>query len=222
MNRPPLLGLAATFLVAACAPNVTGNGVPGAVERAVAPFDAVDISLAIEATVTASAATQRVTLSGDENLLQYVLTPVEGGVLSTRLQDVSGITSIHPLRLIAQVASLRAVRASQAAIVEVRDAGSTDPGFTFEVEASGAGHVLLKGPGGQQLSVVLSGAAGLDATAYPVEGVDAVVSGASTLRVHSSGGVVGSASGASHVEISGGGTCAALVLDLTSTCHASP
>jgi hypothetical protein len=163
-----------------------------------------------------------VTLSGDENLLPYVLTPVESGVLVTRLHDIPGIASVHPLRLIAQVASLHAVRATEAAIVEVQGAGSTDPGFTFDVEAGGAGHVLLQGTGGHQLTVTLSGAAGLDASAYPVDTVAAALSGASTLKVHSGGDVVGTAAGASRVEISGGGTCARLVLDLSSTCRSSP
>jgi cytoskeletal protein CcmA (bactofilin family) len=46
------------------------------------------------------------------------------------------------------------------------------------------------------------------------------LSGASTLRVHSTGDVTGSASEASHVEISGGGSCAALVLSTAAVCVA--
>ena len=60
-----------------------GNGELGEETRTVAPFDAVDISLGAEATVTANATAQRLTVSVDENLLQYILTPVEDGVLKT-------------------------------------------------------------------------------------------------------------------------------------------
>jgi hypothetical protein len=222
MNRFSRIGLAAAVALAACDPKVTGNGVIAVVDRPVEPFDAVDISLGIEATVTAHAAVQRVTLSGDENLLQYLLTSVQAGVLVTRIHDIAGVASVHPLRLIAEVAALHAVRATEAAIVEVQGAGSTDPAFNFEVNAASAGHVLLQGTGGHQLSVTLSGASGLDASAYPVDTAAAALSGGSTLKVRTAGDVVGTAVGASRVEISGGGSCALLVLDLSSTCHAVP
>jgi hypothetical protein len=218
MNRLRI-GLAASLALTACHPHLVGNGVLGEELRVVAPFDAVDVSLAIEATVTANAPSQRVTLSGDENLLPYVLTPVEAGVLKTRLHGTSGIDSVHPLRLTAQATALHAVRTSEAAIVDVKDAGSAAPGASFEVEASGASHVQLQGTGGPQLLVNLSGASTLDAWAYPVAGATVTVSGASTLRLHVSGDPVGTVSGASRVEITGDGTCAALTVSADSTCQ---
>jgi hypothetical protein len=218
MNRLLRLGFASTLALSACHPHLAGNGVLGEEVRVVAPFDAVDITLGIQATVTANATTQKVTISGDENLLAYVLTPVEAGVLKTRLHGTSGIEPVLPLRITAQATALQAVHASQAANVDVKGAGDPAPGFVFEVEASEASHVQLQGIGGQQLQVNLSGASGLDAWAYPVAEATVQVSGGSLLRLHSASDPVGSVSGASSVQITGGGRCAALTVGAGSSC----
>jgi hypothetical protein len=218
MNNLLGFGLVASLALSACSPHVSGSGVLAEETRTVAPFDAVDISLAIEATVAANAEHQSVTISGDDNLLQFVLTPVEAGVLKTQLHGTPGIIPIHPMRITAQATALHAVRATQAANVAVTGAGDSHDGFVFEVEASGASHVQLQGPGGHQLQVNLAGASGLDAWSYPVAAASVVLSGASTLRVHSTSDVTGSASEASQVEITGGGSCAALVLSTAAVC----
>jgi hypothetical protein len=220
MRRRLHIALAATLALAACHPNLVGSGVLGEEVRAVAPFDAVDVSLGIEATVAANAAAQKVTISGDANLLQYVRTPVEAEVLYTRLHGTAGIEAVLPIRISAQATALRAVRATEAAHVDVSGAGDLTPGFLFEVEAGGASHVLLQGIGGQQLSVKLSGGSGLDASAYPVAGATLLLSGGSTLRVHSSGDPTGTVSGGSAVQVTGGGRCAALTLSADSSCAA--
>jgi hypothetical protein len=220
MNRSPRLLLAVALALfaalVACDPHVAGNGELGEETRTVAPFDAVDVSLGAEATVTANATAQRLTVSVDENLLQYVLTPVEDGVLKTRLNGVNGIDSVHPLRIVAQAKALRAVRATEAANVDVKGAGG--PGLAFEVEAAGLSNVQLQGPGGDLLQVRLTGGSGLDAFAYPVAGANVALSGGSSLRVNSQSDPVGTATERSHVDITGGGTCAALVRSADSDC----
>ena len=218
MNRLLRLSLLSALALTGCHGAVTGNGVLGEEQRPVAPFDAVDISLGIEAFVTANAAAQQVVISGDENLLQFVLTPVEGGVLSTQLHGTSGIEPVHPIQLAVKATALHSVRAHEAAAVDVKDAGDPAPGFTFEVVAAEASQVQLQGTGGHQLTVNLSGASRLDAWSYPAAAASVLVSGASVLRIHAAADVTGSASGASVVEITGGGTCAALVLSTGATC----
>jgi len=218
MSRLVPISLLGALALAACNPLLSGNGVLGQETRTVAPFDAVEVSLAFEATVTANAPAQSLSVSGDENLLQHILTPVESGVLKTRLDGIDGVDSIHPLRLLAQARALRAVRATEASNLDVKGAGSTEEGFTFEVEASGLSNVQLQGPGGEQLRVNLSGGSGLDAFAYPVAGANVLLTGGSTLRVNSASDVVGSAADKSRVEITGGGTCAALARSGAATC----
>jgi hypothetical protein len=219
MNRLLPIGLVSLLALAACNPHVSGNGVLGEEQRTVAPFDGVDISLAAEATITANATTQKLTVSVDENLLQYIVTPVEAGVLKTRLNPiVTGIDSVHPLRIVAQAKALHDVRATEAANVDVKEAGDADPGFTFEVVAAGLSNVQLQGPGGGQLRVNLSGGSGLDAWSYPVAGANVALTGGSSIRINSTTDVVGSAADRSRVEITGGGTCKALALSGASTC----
>jgi hypothetical protein len=218
MSRLLPISLLGALALTACNPLLSGNGVLGQETRTVAPFDAVEVSLAFEATVTANAPAQSVSISGDENLLKHILTPVEAGVLRTRLDGVDGVESIHPLRLLAQARALRAVRATEASNLDVKGAGSTEEGFTFEVEAAGLSNVQLQGPGGERLRVNLSGGSRLDAFAYPAAGANVLLTGGSTLRVNSASDVVGSAADTCRVEITGGGTCAALVRSGSATC----
>lgn len=218
MNRLFRISVLSALALAACKPHVSGNGVLGEEQRTVAPFDGVDISLSAEATITANSSTQKLTVSVDENLLQYILTPVEGGILETRLNGITGIDSVHPLRIVAQAKAFNYVRATETSYVDVKGAGDSAADFTFVVAAAGKSNVQLQGIGGAQLRVNLSGGSGLDARAYPVTGANVMLTGGSHLQLNSVGDVVGSAADKSTVEITGTGTCAALQLTTGATC----
>ncbi len=219
MQRLPLLALASALALTACHAQVEGNGQPATEQRTVGAFDEVEVGVGIEAAVTANAAAQALSLSGDSNLLQYIQTVVEGTALKVRLRGVDRIEPIIPLRLTVQVPALHRLKASEASILEVSGAGSGAPGFSFEVEASGRSNVHLAGPGGQLLQVNLSGGAGLDAKGYPVAEANVLVSSGAQLELDATGDPVGSASDArSSVVITGGGTCTALVLAGGATC----
>jgi hypothetical protein len=224
MNRlTPLvlpLGLVATLALAACHGDVQGNGLLGSEQRGVDSFDQLEVGVGIEAAITANAASQLVTVSGDSNLLEYIQTVVQAGTLKVRLHNTDRIDPIIPLRLAVQATALHRVRAYEAAILEITGAGSSAAGFGFEVEASARSNVHLAGPGGHQLQVNLSGGAGLDASGYPVAEANLLLSGGSQLSLQSSGDPVGSASAGSSVVITGGGTCAALALSGNANCQA--
>jgi hypothetical protein len=211
--------LLSTLALAACNSQVQGNGELGVEQRTVAPFDAVEISLGIEAAVTANAATQALSLSGDSNLLPYILTPVEAGLLRTVLHDIGGIDPINPLRLSAQAVTLHRVRAAEASIVDVNGAGSAAAGFAFTVEADGRSSVSLAGPGGHELVVKLSGGAALDAWSYPVASANLLLTGGSLLRLNCSGDPTGSAADKSSVTVTGGGRCDGLTLTGEAKCE---
>jgi hypothetical protein len=220
MKRLLPFALASTFALAACHTQVEGNGQLGIEQRPAGPFDEVEVEAGIEAAVTASAAAQALVLSGDSNLLQYIQTVVEGSALKVRLHGVDRIDPIIPLRLTVHATALHRLKAAEASILEVSGAGSDAPGFGFEVEASGRSNVHLAGPGGRRLQVNLSGGAGLDATGYPVAEVNLLVSGGSLLDLHTIADPAGSASAGSRVTVTGGGTCAALVLSGGAICQA--
>jgi hypothetical protein len=219
MNRLPRLLLVSTLALLACKAEVKGNGELGHEHRTVAPFDEVEISLGFEAAITANAAAQDLELSGDSNLLPFILTPVEAGVLETRLHLVASIDPINPLQLSARATALRRVKATEASIVEVTGAGSTDDGFSLVVEAAGQSNVHLAGPGGHRLQVILAGASALDASSYPVAVAEVQLTGLASLRVNSATDVTGSAD-RSTVVVTGGGGCAALRLTGGATCQA--
>jgi hypothetical protein len=220
MNLLHRLGLVSTLALLACDAKVQGNGEQGVEHRSVAPFDEVEVSLGIEATLTANAEQQPIALSGDSNLLPFISTPVEAGVLKTRLRVISGIDPVTPLRLVAQDALLRRVKASEAAIVEVKGAGSAAEGFAFEVEAEGQSSVQLGGSGAHLLQVKLSGGSALDASGWPAGGANVLLTGGSRLQVRTSGELVGTAADKSSVVVTGGGSCAGLLLSGAATCQA--
>jgi hypothetical protein len=214
------LGLLAMLVLAACHGDVQGNGLLGTEQRGVGAFDQLEVGVGIEAAVVAGAASQVVTVSGDSNLLEFIETVVQAGVLKVRLHHTDRVDPIIPLRLTVQATALHRVRAYEASILEISGAGSGAAGFSFEVEASARSSVHLAGPGGHQLQVNLSGGAGLDASGYPVAEANLLVSGGSQLSLQASGDTVGSASAGSSVVITGGGSCAALVLSGNATCQA--
>ena len=211
--------LLSTLALAACRSQVQGNGELGVEQRTVAPFDAVEISLGIEAAVTANAAAQALTLSGDSNLLPLIRTPVEAGLLRTTLHGVDGVDPINPLRLSAQAVRLQRVKAIEASIVDVNGAGSAAAGFAFTVEADERSSVSLAGPGGHELIVKLSGGALLDASSYPVASANLLLTGPSVLRLDCSGDLTGSAADKSSVTVTGGGRCDGLTLTGEATCQ---
>jgi hypothetical protein len=209
---PALLALAS---LSACDTFVAGNGVFREETRVVDPFDGLDIGFGIETTVTAGAATRSVVISGDENVIQYIDTRVEGGILVTRLSGTGDFSSVHPVRLVISTPELASVRAFGDARVDV--IGAAAPAFAVEgVERS---VVTLAGAGGASLSVVLDGGARLDAHGYPVDTADLTLAGASRAHVHADGDVTGTAEGQSVVEVEGGGACL-VILSGGSSCSA--
>jgi hypothetical protein len=215
MPRPRLLApaLLALASLAACDTFVAGNGVFREETRTVDPFDGIDVGYGIEATVTGGAATRSVVISGDENVIQYIATRVEGGVLTTRLEGTGDFTSVHPLRLVVSTPELVSVRAFGDARVDVT--GASAPAFRAAVTERSV--VTLAGAGGASLEATLSGGARLDAHGYRVGGAQVTLTGASRAHVYSDGDVTGTAEGQSVVEVEGGGACL-VVLTSGATC----
>jgi hypothetical protein len=205
-----VLALAAPL--AGCEPYVEGNGVRGEETRSVSAFGGLAISDGIQAIVTVGAADQSVRIEGDQNVLQYLETTVEGRPLHGPVLVVDtdpSYRSNHPLKVTVAVPALAYVAAIEASPVAVTGAASD----AFTVEASDGSNVSLAGAGGTRLVVMLGGGqhggARLDARAYPVQQADVTVSEGAVASVRASAAVQGSAAGAgTRVENSGDGVCA--------------
>jgi hypothetical protein len=215
--RRQLVALAGALL-GACSPHVSGNGVFREENRNVAPFEAIAVADGIDATVVVSpGADPTVRVSGDDNVLRYVETEVDGqGVLSARCTLGSGeLDETIPLRLWIEVPALLAIAVSGESHAEV--SGAAAPSFAARAEDLSELH--LGGAGGASLSAVAAGRSRVDATGYPVQGAAVDLSGGSVaqLLVDEAGTVTGDAREGSSVEVSGGGACAVTCVE-GSTC----
>jgi hypothetical protein len=185
------------------------------------PFDAISISLGIEATVTLGTKDQLVTLSGDANLLQYVELAVEGGVLVTKLNGIAGgIDPVIPLRLQllvpppapgSSVGPFSSIEATEKSSVDVHRASGAAADTVLSVSASDASMVQLDGGSGARLEANLAGGSQLYAESYRADTAGFVVASGSTMHVNAADLIAGTnstVSGNSRVELSGGARCA--------------
>ncbi|BDG03339.1 GIN domain-containing protein [Anaeromyxobacter oryzae] len=214
LGSPAIVAALALLATAGCNPVVQGNGVFHEETRSVPAFLGVSAEDGILVTVTAGGA-QRVTVSGDENVVQHVETTVHTDValgiqvLEAKVTFVDSYTSVHPLRLTVTVPELQLVRVQDPTRVEAKNVAAE----RFRVEAGDGGDVVLAGAGtgaAPVLEVVLSGVqhgAHLDAREYAVATSDVTLTGSSRAELQASLAVTGTAVPGSRVENSGTGTC---------------
>jgi len=213
-------------LLAGCQPYVQGNGVYLEERRSnVASFAGLHVESGVEVTVTAGAAVQSVTVSGDANVVPFIETQVQtdGGrqVLHVWISTAFGGTI--PPRAVVEVPSFEYVLATEASRVNAKKVAAT----SFVVVADQGSNVVLEGaaaPAGESMDVKLSTRALLDATAYAVSRTASVdLTSASIARLHSDGPVTGTVTGGSQLDnLHGTGSCSAVVVDGTSTVRCPP
>jgi hypothetical protein len=215
-RRSPLvrraLALAVAFALAGCNPEVQGNGVLREEPRSVSAFLGVSVTDGVQVRVTAGAS-QRVVVSGDENVVQHVLTAVstdtKAGIQVLEVSVNYDYTTTHPLVVTVEIPELRLVRAHGGSQIDARSVAAE----RFRVEAFDGSDVVLAGAGtgdSPALEVVLSGSqhlAHLDARAYPVATAVVDLTGSARAELRASVSVSGVARPGSTVENAGSGTC---------------
>lgn len=206
MTKLTVLLLALTLgPVTGCESYVHGNGVFGEDTRSVPAFDGVSIGLGIVATVRAGATDRSVTLSGDQNVLQYIDTEVSDGVLKTSLSGIDGFDSVHQIQLVIATPELVLVKAWGDSNVT---ATSIDAA-SFTAVVSEGSEVTLSSDSvvATHLTLTASGTSTVSSVGY--EALDATVnlSGGSHADVLVTGTVAGSLSEGSTVTVHGGGSC---------------
>jgi hypothetical protein len=215
--------LALTFLtISGCESYVHGNGVFGVETRTVPAFDGVAIGLqgGIAATVTAGSTDRAVTISGDQNVLQYIDTRVVDGVLETELSGIDRFDSIHQVQLVVKAPTLVHAQAWAGASIDVTAIDATS--FTVSAaEGSAVTIAAAAGVVGTSLALSASGSSTVDATGYPALAATASLSGGSVADVWVTGAVVGSVTGNSALTVHGGGSCS-LTPAAGSSCVVAP
>jgi hypothetical protein len=177
---------------------VKGNGNVQTETRDIRGFKGVHVSGIFEVEVVAQK-DFGVQVQADENLLQYVKTEVEGGVLeistSKRIKSSSG------LKVIVYAPDIENLDVSGVAKVSVSDVKNS----SLRLDTSGASKINLSGET-DKLAIDVSGASVIDAENLKSRAATVDSSGASKISVFATESVRADASGASRITYAGGAT----------------
>jgi hypothetical protein len=193
IHRSAAVALFAGVLAMGC--GTRGSGTRGSEDRDVPAFQGVDVGgvFTLEASEGTPAA---VRIEGDVNLLPYVETTVEGGILYVKTSR--RIAPQMPLVVRVTTPELREVDVGGAADATIATAQPR-----FELEVSGASEVAVRGST-EHFELDVSGASNVDAKALTSRHVEADVSGASQAHVTATHSLDAEASGASTITYGGG------------------
>lgn len=193
--------------LAGCGPTVIGNGIFAEETRDVATFTGISVRDGIVVVASGGASSQLVELSGDENVLEHVITEVtnEAGFGPTLVvrSDVERIESTHPLRVSVAAPSLDHLRATDGAVVSSTSAAAD----RFDVRASGGAVLTLSGAGGEDLDLELSDGVVLEARSYVVSRARVNLSGGVVAAVHVDDLITGTVADGSTLTNFGEGAC---------------
>jgi hypothetical protein len=200
LSRVWLLPVICAFICAfvattGCNLGIPGNGVAGTEKRELDAFEKISLSGIGTATITVGQ-TQSVSVTVDENLLQYVVTEVKDGEL--RIDTTESISPKVPLAVTISVPSLAAAK-----VAGVGDIGiSNASGESLTLGISGAGSLEAKGSV-KSLEVNVSGVGDAKLGELQAESVTVSVSGTGSAEVHASKSVDAKVSGVGDIVILG-------------------
>src|SRR4051812_29372847 len=141
---------------------ITGNGNVKKETRDVSGFDGVSLSGSMNVQISYGSS-NTITIEGDENILPYIETKVEDGVLQVRTKNRTGFKTKHKLIVYASLTKLTELRVSGSGDitgsgdfsndgktnVAVSGSGNIDVGMNSfnetKINVSGSGNVTLKG-----------------------------------------------------------------------------
>jgi hypothetical protein len=177
---------------------VKGNGNVQSESRDVRDFKAVDVSGIFSVEIVAQKDFD-VRVEADENLLQYIRTEVNGGVLeistSKRIKSSSG------LKVLISAPNIEKLEVSGVAKVSLSNLKNAD----LNLDTSGASKVNLSGET-DKFVIDVSGASSIEAENLKTRAASIDASGASKISVFATESIRADASGASRITYTGGAT----------------
>jgi hypothetical protein len=177
--------------------HVRGSGHVVTVTRNVAPFDAIVASGAAQVFVDRTGA-EGVEITAEDNLLPYLESEVQGGILYIGIADGVSVAPRHEITFYVETYEVVEVDASGAVSMEL-EVGRVPQ---LWVTLSGASRLLAWGDADQQ-DVVASGASRYDGLDFETRRARIDASGASVADVWAIDRLEVVASGASHVRFRG-------------------
>ena len=164
-------------------------------KRDVAGFTAVDVGGVFKVEIIAQK-DFAVEIEADDNLLPFITTEVEGGVL--KIKTEKRITSHNPIRIRISAPNIEKIKSSGASNVTIANLKNS----TLSIDSSGASKIYVEGET-SKLTIDVSGASKINAENLKAVDANIEASGACHVDVNVSGELKSDASGASRIVYSG-------------------
>ena len=175
-----------------------GNGNVQTQTRDIKGFRGIDVSGVFEVEIVAQKDFS-VQVEADENLIEYIKTEVDGGILE--ISTTKRIKSSSGMKVRISAPDIEKLEISGVAKVSLSDVKNS----ALTLDASGASKVNLSGET-DKLIIDVSGASNIDAETLKTRATTVEASGASKVNVFATESIRSDASGASRITYTGGAT----------------
>ena len=202
---------------------ITGNGNVNKETREVKNFTGVALSGNMNVEL-AYGNSNSITLEGDENLLPYIETKVEDGILVVRTKNKTGLKTRNKLMVYVSLTKLSDLRVSGSGnitgtgnfnndgktTVAVSGSGNIDVEMDSfsetKIAISGSGNVRLKGKSTNNIEAAISGSGSIDCSEMACNDVFAHVSGSGNIKVFANKSIDARVSGSGNIYYKGSAT----------------
>ncbi len=174
-----------------------GSGVILQQNREVEEFGKIEVSGSVKLNVSTGDSEQSLEVSGDDNILPFLVTETVDGTLKIYLKSGS-YSMTAPIEVTATCATLQSLHCSGACRVAVERIDTEE----LQCHLSGASEIQLTGTC-NRLSIESSGASRINSKMLVARDVRVNISGAGNAEIHASSSLSGSCSGAVKIRYAG-------------------
>jgi len=202
---------------------ITGNGDVKKETREVSGFTGVALSGSMNVRLSYGSSNS-ITVEGDENILPYIETRVEDGVLQVKTKNRTGFKTKNKVIVYVSLTKLTALRVSGSGDITgdgdfsndgktdiaVSGSGNINVGINSfnetRIAISGSGNVTLKGKSTNNIDATISGSGNIDCSDVACNDVFAHVSGSGNIKVYANKSIDAKVSGSGNIYYKGSAT----------------
>lgn len=202
---------------------ITGNGNIKKETREVAGINGISLSGNMNVQLSYGSSNS-ITVEGDENLLPYIETKVEDGVLQVKTKNKTGLKSKNKLMVYVSLTKVTELRVSGSGNItgsgdfsndgktniSVSGSGNINVGMNSfnetRIAISGSGNVTLKGKSTNNIDATISGSGNIDCSDVVCNDVFAHVSGSGNIKVYANKSIDAKVSGSGNIYYKGSAT----------------
>ena len=217
-----LLAFAAMVVLCSYLPfeTIKGDGNVKKENREVATFSSVSLNGSMNVELNYGS-TSGIIVEADENLLPYLITEVENGVLTIKTKDKVNLRTGNSIVIYASMTSISALKVSGSGSIRGKGNFYSEGEGSFSIsgsgnikmevgsfkeaniKVSGSGDVVLKGKRSNKILAAVSGSGNIDCSNLPASDVDAAISGSGDIKIKADKKINAKVSGSGNIYYSG-------------------